>query len=263
MMYRVLVLNIFIGISSVLNAQKGELQLFANAGYNLAFSDKALNTFFDQYYDVWQANTKEKFHKVGIPFQYQIGANYWFLDKVGFSMYYSYAQQSFRTDFTNDESRSIDVKTRTPFEFSVLFGNPNKFYMGIGFGVGYSSFISRYNYKGGVTSMGYESAINGVYSANGFSYNIDAVYKIYKNFKLVASAFGIVGSEYTDKNFMKGIDVHGINETVYFPSDYALYKSMMEGGTSFDYPVSSIAKLNHFHFFVGLQYTAKLVDFVD
>jgi hypothetical protein len=245
-------------------AEKGEFYLYGNLGYNLAYKDKSIAVFQNDYNTLWSANLKEGFHKVGVPYQYQIGVSYWLLDKVGMYISTSYAQQNFLAEFKNGDQRMMRMKTRGVFNFGLNIGNAKRFYVSAGIGVGNSFFTSSVISKDGTESYGYayeynyESNINGVYSNYGFTYDISANVNLFKGLKLVAGISGLVGDEYTDKNMIKGIDRNSEYETVYFPSDYALYVAETSNATSYNYPTSKIAKANLYYLYLGLQYNIKL-----
>ena len=59
---------------------------------------------------------------------------------------------------------------------------------------------------------------------------------------------------------MKGIDVHGIHETVMFPADYELYNTTVNSGASYDFPYDKYAKLKNMNVTIGLKYNLKLFN---
>ncbi|MCX6181293.1 MAG: hypothetical protein NT150_05160 [Bacteroidetes bacterium] len=251
-------------ISTTAYAGEGDFTVFINGGYNLIYQDLSISQFHKDYATVWGAGLKEGFHSTGIPFRYQFGASYWFLDKAGFYISTTYAQQSFTAEFNNGDKRIMQMKSKGLFNFGINLGNPDKIYFGLGCGVGTSLFNSSLVYKDGTTSYNYgyqynyESAINGIYSDFGFSYEGNVYVHVFKGLHAMAGISGIIGSGYTDKNFIKGIDRNAPYETVFFPSDYITFVNATSNGTSYDYPTSKIAKAATFNAYIGLQYNIKL-----
>jgi len=239
-------------------AQFERFELFGNIGTALYSSERDLNFFKKQYNTLYASTLKEELGKSGIPVNYQIGAIYWFSEKFGFSLFYSYAAQNYRAEFNDKRVRNILVKSRTPFEGSLLFGKHDKLYLGVGIGFATSTLISSMEYADGVTSYNYDASLNGVYSTYGFSYNVDVTWRIYKGVKLVGGIIGMAGSEYSDKSFIKGIDKNMFYETSQFPKDLEVYNSTVYSGASYDFTSESAAKMSHIHAYISLQYSLPI-----
>lgn len=245
-------------------AEKGDLFLFVNGGYNLMYKDNSIDQFHSDFNEVWAGVLKEGYHKTGISYQYQLGAVYWLTNRFGMYLSSNHAQQNYEAEYLSGAKRVMKMKMRGLFNFGINLGNSDKFYVSTGFGVGTSLFDSYELYKDGTISYNYafkynyDSNINGVYSNFGFTYDISLNYKLIKGLRVVAGINGVYGSEYTDKNFIKGIDRNAAYETVFFPADYKQYESLTKAGTSYEYPANEIAKARTYNVYVGLQYNIKL-----
>lgn len=263
---RNLILIMIIFFYSTVNAVKGDLHLFANTGYNLVYNDKSVSQFQNDFNEVWSNVLKEGYHKIGLSYQYQLGAVYWITDRLGMYLSMNRAQQNYEAEYVSGAKRVMKMKSRGLFNFGLNIGNADKFYLSAGFGVGTTLLNSYELYKDGTISYNYaymynyDSNINGVYSSFGFTYDINCNFKIYKGLRIVAGINGIAGSEYTDKSFLKGIDRNAPYETTYFPGDYKKYEAVTKMGTSYDYPVEEVAKARTYNFYIGIQYNIKLAN---
>ncbi len=248
------------------NAAKGDLYLFANTGYNIIYHDKAIQQFHTDFNEVWSNVLKEGYHKTGLSYQYQLRAVYWITDKLGMYMSMNRARQNYEAEYLNGTKRIMKMKTRGLFNFGLNIGSAEKFYVSAGFGLGTTLFNSYELYKDGTISYNYayqynyDSNINGVYSNFGFTYDLSLNFNVYRGLRLVAGVNGLYGSEYTDKNQIKGIDRNALYETVYFPGDYKIYEELTHMGISYEYPLEKVAKARTYNFYLGVQYNIKLAN---
>lgn len=245
---------------SIQAQESGDVVIGVSTNFPFLMKDKEINVFQTDYEKAYKLILDHGFNSSSIPYNYKFIANYWMSDFMGICFDYSFTHYQQKLKFTTGESREFSYNLRNYFEGGLCLGNPQRFYTNLIFGVATSTFSSTYYYKDGEKDMNYTSPINGVYSASGFSYRLDLNYKIVKNIAIVLSYGGIVGSEYTDKSFMKGIDVHGASETVYFPNDFAEFNTQMSNNTSYNYPIDRIAKLKQSNFSIGIQYQFKLFN---
>jgi hypothetical protein len=222
-------------------------------------SDADLKAFQKGYNNYWSSALDKKFAPTLPAWDVHAGVQYWLTNRVGFQLASRYSRHGYTVRFKSGEKRDLDLRVRTPLEFGLLLGNPNKLSFLAGFGFGTSRMVSIFSYPDGTQSLNYDSNINGVFSANGFSWRLEAYLKLYKNLQLVAALAGVSGSEYTDKNSIRGIDSRlGAYETVFFPKDYSLYQSTATSGASYDYPFDQSAKLRYTTVSLGLVYRIRL-----
>lgn len=233
---------------------KGSLTLDANLNYSLFFKNKDIDTFKEDYESVFKNSKSSKFTNTGIPFNLQLTGAYWVYDNFGIIYDYSYSRYSEQFEMENGEIRKFEHTFSTPLEAGLCFSGGDRFMLAFKLGVANARFKSQYIYRDGTVDMNYTSPFNGVYSAFGFSYKVDLMIKLFSKLYLTASYGGVSGSEYSDKNYMKGIDNHALNETIMFPTDYTTYNTFIASNNAIEYPYESFAKLKYSAFNVGLTY---------
>lgn len=236
-------------------SQEGDCIISAGLDYSTLHKDSDIDKFKTSYEELWTSVVTEKFHSKGLPFRYQFSLIYMFTDVIGFCLDASSTHYSQAIDFKLDQSRVFNYNQRVPFEGGFVVGRPENTYMKFKFGFATSTFTSIYYYGDGTSDMNLYAPLNGVYSANGISYRVELLTKLTKRLKLVTSFGGITfGSQYSDKNFLKGIDNNAINESTFLPTDY---KKFISSG-SINYPYDEVAKLKSINLTIGLQYQIKL-----
>lgn len=233
---------------------KGSLTLDVNLNYSGFFKNKDIDSFKEDYASVFKNSKSSKFTNVGIPFNVQLTGAYWVYDNFGIIYDYSYSRYAEQFEMENGEIRKFEHTFSTPLEAGLCFSGGERFILGFKLGVANARFKSQYIYRDGTVDMNYNSPYNGVYSAFGFSYKVDLLIKVLPQLYLTASYGGVSGSEYSDKNFMKGIDNHALNETIMFPSEYTNYASYIASDNAISYPYDSYAKLKYSALNVGLTY---------
>ena len=249
---------ILISLSSGFYSQEaGNAYLNIGADYSFFHVNKDVDLFKESYEKLFQSTIKENFQTRNIPFKVQASFIYLLIDRVGFCLDASYEKYQQGITLNNDQRRVLDFTTRIPFEGGFVIGNVNKLYTKMKFGFGTSSFVSTYYYKDNTMDMNYYSPINGVYSANGISYHLELGFNIVRNLQMVLSYGGItMGSEYSDKSMMKGIDRNANSESAFLPTDYGKFLSDI----AVNYPYNEVAKLKYSSFSIGLQYQIPLFN---
>lgn len=242
-----------------LGQKKGDFLLGLKGSYSALNKDRDLKQFQDEYNLVWANDIDKNWSKTGVPFGYSFEAIYWPLDNLGFFIGSSSLRYKESVLFKDGSKREFDHKLRNQWDFGVSIGN-SKIWTKFRLGVGNSVFTSARYSKDGEIDMNYNSGINGVYSSFGFTYGADLHVKIFKNCSVFISYFKLSGSEYTDKNFMKGIDRNNLYENVFFPKDYTLYHQTTDVGRSYDYTFDHAAKAKWTNISIGIQYQIKLFN---
>lgn len=240
--------------------KKGDLLIAIKGSYSALNKEKELAQFQNEYNQIWSNDIEKNWSKTGIPFGYSMEASYWPLDKLGLFFGSAWLRYKERVQFKDGTKREFDHKLNNQWDFGLAIGNTNLVWVKLRFGVGNSVFSSARYSKDGMVDMNYNSGINGVYSSFGFTYGADLHVKLFKNCSVFLSYFNLSGSEYTDKNFMKGIDRNSPYENVFFPKDYTLYHQTTEAGRSFDYAAEHAAKSKWMNISVGIQYQFKLFN---
>jgi len=248
-------------LSLGLNGQEsGDFIIGLNGNYPFMNKDKDITTFKSGYEETWQSSIGENWHSSGFPYNLQITATWWLSNSMGICLDYSYTKYQQEINFTDDTKRVFNYTVRNPIEGGFSVGKPKIVYANFKFGFATSTFSSIYYYKEGEKDMNYNSPLNGVYSANGFSYRVELLVKLTKNIALVGSYGGISGSEYSDKNFFKGADEHAGVESPFFPTNYPLFNSLSSSGNVYDYPYDQWAKLKYSTASVGIQYQFRVFN---
>jgi len=248
-------------LSVGLKAQEsGDFIIGLNANYPFINKDKDIKTFQAGYEEIWQSSIDKSWHSSGIPYNLQVTALWWLNSFLGICLDYSFTKYQQEVNFIDDTKRVNIFKVRNPIEGGFAVGKPGKIYANLKFGFATSTFSSIYYYKDGEKDMNYNSTLNGVYSANGFSYRVELLVKLTKNIFLVGSYGGISGSEYSDKNFLKGVDVRAGYESSFLPTDYPLFYSLSSTGSLYDYPIDQWSKLKYSSASVGIQYQFRLFN---
>jgi hypothetical protein len=238
--------------------ESGDFVIGLNGNYPLINKEKEIKTFQNGYAETWQASIDKSWHSSGIPYNLQVTATWWLSSSIGICLDYSFSKYQQEINFTDNTKRVFEYTVRNPIEGGFSIGKPKIIYANFKFGFATSTFSSIYQYKDGQKDMNYNSPLNGVYSANGFSYRVELLVKLTKNIALVGSYGCISGSEYSDKNFFKGADIHAGTESPFFPTDYALFNNLSSSGNVYEYPYDQWAKLKYSSASVGIQYQFKL-----
>jgi hypothetical protein len=237
----------------------GNFYLVSSLGFSPYNSDKDIAGFQDGYDEYWKTSLSKTFTRDILAYNASFGAQYWLTKRMGFAYNVRYSTHGYRVEFTDGEKRELIFRVRSPLEFGLLLGNPNRFYMNLSFGYGNSRIISTREYKDGTRSMNFDSPLNGVFSASGFTYRIEACFKLYKGLQFVGAIGGLGGSEYTDKNAIRGIDSRlGPYEIKGFPKEYPDFQSTVTAGSAYDYPMDKWAKVKYFTVSAGLIYRLQL-----
>jgi hypothetical protein len=260
-MFKKITFLFFVLSTLTLKAQEaGDVQLGINANYIPWSTDKDFEAFQKGYETVWGKALSSGFQQKGIPFNLNFSISYWLNNYMGLYLNYGLSRYRKEVNFSSGDKRVFEFSMRQPFEGGFCLGNPKRVYVNLIFGFGTSTFSSIYYYKNGERDMNYNSPLNGVYSASGFTYRFELAVNVFKNWNIIGSIGGIAGSEYSDKNFMKGIDAHGAYETSMFPVDYELYNTTANSGASYEFPYDKYAKLKNMNVTIGLKYNLKLFN---
>lgn len=257
--YLLFIASFLVMCCNLFGQKKGDFFIGIKGAYSAFNKERDLKQFKDQYNVVWANDIEKKWSKTGIPFGYSFEATYYSLNKLAFFIGSSRSRYKESVQFKDGSKREFDHKLRNQWDFGFLIGN-SKIWTKFRFGVGNSVFSSAKYFKDGEIDMNYNSGINGVYSSFGFTYGADLHVKIYKNFSVFLSYFKLSGSEYTDKNFMKGIDRNNTFENVFFPKDYTLYHQTTDNGRSYDYTFDHAAKARWTNISIGIQYQIKIFN---
>lgn len=255
-----LLAGIFAMCYNLYGQKKGDFLLELKGSYSAINKEKDLKQFQDEYNTVWANDIDKNWSKTGVPFGYSMEAIYWPLDKFGFFIGSSRLKYNESVLLKDGSKREFSHKLGNQWDFGIAVGNTNILWGKFRFGIGNSVFTSAKYAKGGEIDVNYNSGINGVYSSFGFTYGADLHVKIFKNCSVFLSYFHLSGAEYTDKNFMKGIDRNNLYENAFFPKDYTLYHQTTDAGRSYDYTFDHAAKAKWTNISIGIQYQIKLFN---
>lgn len=234
---------------------KGRFCLLGHLSLNPFNRESGFADFNDSYETSWKNETKSAFQNQGLPWSWGLAGQYWLTSNMGFQYAVRYSTHTQAFTFTSGEKRLETFRNRSPLEFGVLVGNPQRLYFNFAFGLMDSRMICAYEYADGTRSLSTEAYLNGVYSSFGFCYRLEAYMHIWKNLLAMVSLGGAAGSEYTDKSYIRGIDTRlGAYETTYFPADYELATQTIGQGQSYNYPTDKVVKLRQLSVSVGLSY---------
>ena len=252
----VLVCTVALGLQSY--GQDVSVQLHASENYLLLHSDKFIKQFQKGYEDYQGSLLDKGFHLKGIPRYTEFGATFWTLQNFGFRYAFYQTHWSQEATFTNGNARVLEYQQTCPFQGGAVFGNKDHFNFGLNIGVCNSLFTSKYVYASGVEDISGALSLNGVYSSFCFTMGADMQYHFTKHLAFNASYISLIGSQYSDKNYLKGVDNNSAYDTNMFPADYPGYVSTVNAGASYEYDYDSFAKCRFRGLSLGLTYTLNL-----
>lgn len=237
----------------------GNFYVLGSLGFNPYNTDSDIKEFQKGYNDYWKSALTDPFSSNLFSYTYSLGAQYWISESVGFQYNIRYSTHSYKAAFDDGQKRLLDMNVRIPLEFGLLIGKATRHYANFSFGYGTSRMVSTREYKDGTRSLNFDSPLNGVFSASGFSYRLEYYRSIWKNVQLVAGIGGLIGSEYTDKNDIRGIDSRlGPYESKGFPKDFVSFNNTVVAGAAYDFPIDKWASLSYFTCSVGIVYRYNL-----
>lgn len=245
-----LLLSILLLNITLLSFAQDKISMSLGIGSQIILSSD-FKKFMNDYNEEQKAGLKNEMNMRGIPYNYQLNANY-LAGKIGFCISYSITRTNYRATFNDETSRDIVIKNRTPIDVGFLLKLGEKGLMTFRFGYATSNLISQYVYADKTKSFNHTSPLNGVYHTFGSFMKLNFMVGISKNLKLDFGLTRFNGSSgYYDFNYAKGL---GDGDFFYFPRDYKTYNNLYNNGTIYDFSIDKALNMKSFQLSAGLVY---------
>lgn len=235
------------------NAKDFPLKFSFGTGYNY-YGSSDLKAAKGSYNETYAGLLSRDFGAEGIPFYYELGMKYALVDGFGMSLNYSFSRNNYGATFAgNGMQRHVTIRNRTPIDFGLYIGQPQKTCFEVRIGFYESTLVADVEYADGTRSISNMQAMNGTYHSFGFFYKADFAKKITGPLSLKLGIGGgtTMGSHYNDLSHAREVD---LLSTSWFPTDFAAYEIAVNNNTFYDYPDDRYWKGSYFQFYAGLQF---------
>lgn len=229
------------------------LKLTLGTGYNY-YNSKSLRAAKASYNETFSGQLSRDFGAEGLPFYFDLGIKYELIEGFGMSLNYSFSRNNYGATFSADGmQRHIAIRNRTPLDFGVYFGKPNRTCFEVRIGFYESTLVADVEYADGTRSISNMQALNGTYHAFGFFYKADVSKRIMGPLSLKLGIGGgtTVGSNFNDLSYARESD---LKSTSWMPTDFKAYDQAVSTNAFYDYPDDKYWIGDYFQFYAGLQY---------